>query len=418
MSEDIMEKSNDARRTVIISEPNVQTTIDPDGKKTIIIYAKEKEKDNPNEMIRTIIISDPQTKTIIDPDGKRTVIISGDVKEKEVSKDLIRTIIIESDKQTTIDPDGRRTVIIPSKEEEKIVPKEDKRTIIIESDKQTTIDPDGRRTVIIPGDNHLSTTEHPVINENREDVVEKIIIYFDPNNRPYISRYACERFLAVPEGDPIRIDGKLCYPVSYEDAQIIVDNQENSFSPYAVEARRFEFVKEEEEIAQRDFFKNDEIIIDDPVTLELGEFSEELIPGSDIHRPRRRGDYETDEEYVAFLRRFYAKYFPYAEYVQKTLQYCQENQINLYDHFKNVASSYQSATTEKLPDFESENPFLSEGDIKLLLTSNDEMIGTYFANTMMNTIGLNISDFQKDKLADLFTPEEENYNEEIVKQYH
>ena len=40
------------------------------------------------------------------------------------------------------------------------------------------------------------------------------------------------------------------------------------------------------------------------------DYSEEYIPGTDIRRPRGRETYETDEEYVEFLERFYNHYFP------------------------------------------------------------------------------------------------------------
>ena len=74
--------------------------------------------------------------------------------------------------------------------------------------------------------------------------------------------------------------------------------------------------------------------------------------------------------------------------------------------------------TENLPEFERENPFISEGDINLLLTSDDSMIDTYFANAMMGVIGLNISDFQRNKLSDMFDNPEDRYNEELARQYH
>ena len=38
--------------------------------------------------------------------------------------------------------------------------------------------------------------------------------------------------------------------------------------------------------------------------------SDEFIPGTNIRKPRCRGDYETDEEYVEYLRDYYGRYFP------------------------------------------------------------------------------------------------------------
>ena len=43
------------------------------------------------------------------------------------------------------------------------------------------------------------------------------------------------------------------------------------------------------------------------------DYSEEYIPGTDIRRPRDRETYETDEEYVEFLEDFYNHHFPNVE---------------------------------------------------------------------------------------------------------
>ena len=280
------------------------------------------------------------------------------------------------------------------------------------------------------------TPEEPTIpqQEERQEVAEKITIYVDENNQSYINRYACTRFLAIPTGESIIIDGRVFFPVEREDAQAIIDAQEASAYPYFTEVLPFTLhpVKqneeqgiEEEQITPEENTpevvennNQEEIIIDDPVTQELGEFSEDLIPGTDIHRPRRRGDYETDEEYVEFLRRFYQKYFPNAEYVQNVIHYCQENETNIYDYYQEVANGYRGENAENIPEFERENPFISEGDINLLLTSDDSMIDTHFANAMMEVIGLNISDFQRNKLSYMFDNPEDRYNEELARQYH
>ena len=44
--------------------------------------------------------------------------------------------------------------------------------------------------------------------------------------------------------------------------------------------------------------------------------ADDYIPGTHIRKPRFRGDYETDEEYVAYLADYYGRYFPQA--VQET----------------------------------------------------------------------------------------------------
>ena len=63
----------------------------------------------------------------------------------------------------------------------------------------------------------------------------------------------------------------------------------------------------------------DQIIQDPPIyqTEEVPfteeDYSDEYIPGTNIRRPRHRGIYETDEEYVEFLERYYNYYFPQEE---------------------------------------------------------------------------------------------------------
>lgn len=64
---------------------------------------------------------------------------------------------------------------------------------------------------------------------------------------------------------------------------------------------------------------NDEVIID---VYESGEF----IPGTTIRKPRFRGDYETDEEYVNYLENYYNRYFPQASQTNRNID--RNNNIN------------------------------------------------------------------------------------------
>ena len=149
----------------------------------------------------------------------------------------------------------------------------------------------------------------------------------------------------------------------------------------------------------------------------LDDYSEELIPGTNIHKPRERGVYESDEEYVDFLREFYQKHFPNADYIQEVLKYCQENQINLYNYYYAVGNSIRSRHLENLPAFEINNPFLSKEDHEILQSAEDEMILTHFSNAMMRNIGLNLSDFKRDELQQMFSDEAENYTMAVEEQY-
>ena len=92
--------------------------------------------------------------------------------------------------------------------------------------------------------------------------------------------------------------------------------------------------------------------------------------------------------------------------------------MNIYDYYYQVGNILKRGIYDGLPEFEMENPFLSEGDLEMLRNSQDDMILTYFANTMMKTIGLNVSDFKRDQLAEMFPDERENYTVAVEEQYH
>ncbi len=52
-----------------------------------------------------------------------------------------------------------------------------------------------------------------------------------------------------------------------------------------------------------------EDMLDDKIGIDLSH-SEELIPGTDIYRPRYRNNTESDEEYEAYLANYYEHHFP------------------------------------------------------------------------------------------------------------
>ena len=72
---------------------------------------------------------------------------------------------------------------------------------------------------------------------------------------------------------------------------------------------------------------NDDVIID---VYESGEF----IPGTTIRKPRFRGDYETDEEYVDYLENYYNRYFPQASQTNRNID--RNNNINPYGTYRLV----------------------------------------------------------------------------------
>lgn len=48
--------------------------------------------------------------------------------------------------------------------------------------------------------------------------------------------------------------------------------------------------------------------------------NENLIPGTNLPKPRIRGEHETDEEYVEYLKAYYNTYFPEEEKATETIQ--------------------------------------------------------------------------------------------------
>ena len=74
------------------------------------------------------------------------------------------------------------------------------------------------------------------------------------------------------------------------------------------------------------------------------DFQDELIPGTDIRKPRMRGIYETDEEYEAFLQRYSEHFFPNIEKQPVTTNQednSSERNSSLYENNKNQYLDYK-----------------------------------------------------------------------------
>ncbi len=131
-------------------------------------------------------------------------------------------------------------------------------------------------------------------------VKEKITFFRDPKNKEkiYARSNVFERFNLEPVGKEIRVDDGLCFEIKAEDVDNLVANNNNDLSPYIVEFVDTEINEEEHK----------EEIEEDTHDYSEDE-SDEYIPGTNYKKPRNRGVYETDEEYVEFLRNYYNRIF-------------------------------------------------------------------------------------------------------------
>ena len=141
--------------------------------------------------------------------------------------------------------------------------------------------------------------------------------------------------------------------------------------------------------------------------------SEELIPGTNIHKPRGRGDYETDEEYVDFLRQYYEKVFPNNSYLENLMQYINHSHITIYDYYVSVADHYRNHDEDNLPAFEHNNPFITDIDLQNLIQSDDNRMPLFFAGSLSKVVERNLSQRQMIENQIVFEDPVEKYNEEV-----
>ena len=80
------------------------------------------------------------------------------------------------------------------------------------------------------------------------NIVEKIILYIDIDKKEiYGKEYLFRRFYLDKLSEKVVIDGFSCYKMDYEDAEYIVNNQNNNYSPYQVETREVRMGKKEKQ---------------------------------------------------------------------------------------------------------------------------------------------------------------------------
>ena len=160
----------------------------------------------------------------------------------------------------------------------------------------------------------------------------------------YIREYGLERFNLIPIGPSVMIEGAICYPISKEDSQRIVEHQNNDYSPYRVVSREIDSRK-------------------------IDSMSQK----------------ESLESFV---------------YIKKLLQYVQEHDISIYRYYLDLAKQYHDNKDNldfKPEEFEQHNPFLKEEDYQVLRNSEDERMGQYFASAMRKVIDYHLAEYQEEK---------------------
>lgn len=111
-----------------------------------------------------------------------------------------------------------------------------------------------------------------------EKPIEKMTLYIDTdnNNEVYGNRYLFNRFNLKTLGNKIRIDGKVCFRMDENDADYILGNQNNNYSPYVVEIREVQLGKKNNILDDKEHVKtkNDDLknhVSDDKNTKEIQE---------------------------------------------------------------------------------------------------------------------------------------------------
>lgn len=140
------------------------------------------------------------------------------------------------------------------------------------------------------------------VNINELKPAEEKVTIFKANDEYYVRRYTIDRFKLQSANleNEVRIQGSLCYKISDKDVERIKENANNKFSPYKADIKDISL----------------ENITTNGISPE--DTKEELIPGTNIKRPRDRKENETDEEYESFLENYYKIVFPSNEIVPNT----------------------------------------------------------------------------------------------------
>ena len=97
--------------------------------------------------------------------------------------------------------------------------------------------------------------EQPVQEEVKEDKIEveekpieMITLFIDNENLDvYARKYVFDRFHIDKQSDEVIIDESVCYKMDEEDADYIIENKDNNYSPYLIDTREVKIEKTDED---------------------------------------------------------------------------------------------------------------------------------------------------------------------------
>ena len=113
----------------------------------------------------------------------------------------------------------------------------------------------GKKPSLLPED------DFDVVKKDSGDLVEKIVLYQDKEHDDvvYIRKHLFQRFsIDMPVGPEVLINGAVCYEISEKDANAIMKNADNDYSPYRVEVRDVQIDKKEEPVVETPVVDSDE----------------------------------------------------------------------------------------------------------------------------------------------------------------
>ena len=113
----------------------------------------------------------------------------------------------------------------------------------------------GKKPSLLPED------DFDVVKKDSGDLVEKIVLYQDKEHDDvvYIRKHLFQRFsIDMPVGPEVLINGAVCYEISEKDANAIMKNADNDYSPYRVEVRDVQIDKKEEPVVEIPVVDSDE----------------------------------------------------------------------------------------------------------------------------------------------------------------
>jgi hypothetical protein len=109
----------------------------------------------------------------------------------------------------------------------------------------------------IVSDNHINNKYMPrkasldmlTVRKDREDSLEKIVIYKDlDNNSMYVKNHVIKRFNLDKKSDEVKIDNFSCYKIDEDDANYIIGNANNNYSPYQIDVKEVNLGKKDNNI--------------------------------------------------------------------------------------------------------------------------------------------------------------------------